>query len=112
MSKINSFVVNGTTYRALPFTFNLIVDLEDMGLSLADIQKKPMSVVRAYFALCAGKDKDFAGEELQAHILSGGNMEDVFNAMAKEMEDSDFFRNLNKSKESEVAENQKEKKSK
>lgn len=110
MSKINSFVVNGATYRAIPFTFNLIVDLEDMGISLADIQKKPMSVVRSYFALCAGKDKDFAGSEMQAHIVNGGSLEDIFNAMAKEMEDSDFFRNLNQNKEQTVAENQKSKK--
>ena len=32
MSK--SFTVNGVTYTAKPFTYNVICDLEDMGVSL------------------------------------------------------------------------------
>lgn len=107
---MNSFCINGTTYRALPFTFNLIIDLEDMGISISEIQKKPMSVIRAYFALCSKKDKDSAGAELESHLLAGGKFDDVFTAMSKEMEESDFFRSLSENKETEAATSQKSKK--
>ena len=49
---MKTFTVNGKEYRAKEFDFNLMCDFEDMGISIADMSKKPMAVVRAYFALC------------------------------------------------------------
>lgn len=91
---MRTFSINGRLYRAVPFTFNTLADLEDMGISVADMSKKPMATIRAYFALCAGGDAEFAGNELQAHMLNGGDLTSVSEAMAAEMSDSDFFRNL------------------
>lgn len=102
---MNTFTVNGTEYKAKEFDFNLICDLEDMGVSLQEAGNKPMSMVRAYFGLCAEKGKEFAGKEMEAHIIGGGTFDDIMNAMYEEMEKSDFFRNLNKKAETEVAEN-------
>lgn len=101
---MNTFTVNGTEYKAKAFDFNLICDLEDMGISLEQAGNKPMSMVRAYFGLCAGKGKEFAGKEMEAHIIGGGTFDDIMNAMSDEMEKSDFFRNLNKKAETEVTE--------
>lgn len=91
---MRTFSINGRLYKAIPFTFNTLADLEDMGISLEDMRKKPMATIRAYFALCAGGDAGYAGQELQAHMISGGNLEGISNVMAAEMEDSDFFRYL------------------
>jgi len=91
---MRTFNVNGRLYKAVPFTFNTLADLEDMGISLEDMRKKPMATLRAYFALCAGGDAAYAGQELQAHMIAGGNLESISAAMAAEMEDSDFFRSL------------------
>lgn len=91
---MRTFVINGVTYTAKPFTYNVICDLEDMGVSLQDMQNKPMSVVRAYFAVCAGKGSEFAGEQIEAHVIGGGDFTDVLEAMNEEMEKSDFFRAL------------------
>lgn len=99
---MNTFTVNGTEYKAKPFDFNLVCDLEDMGVSLEEMGKKKMSMVRAYFAICAGKGSEFAGEELNAHFVSGGKFEDVVEAMNKEMEISDFFQALSKTTETET----------
>lgn len=99
------FTVNEKEYRAKAFDFNLICDLEDMGVSLQEAGNKPMSMVRAYFGLCAGRGKEYAGKEMEAHIIGGGGFEDIMNAMSEEMEKSDFFRNLNKRAEQEIAEN-------
>ncbi len=101
---MRTFTVNGKEYRAKEFDFNLMCDFEDMGISIADMSKKPMAVVRAYFALCTGRDKDFAGKEMEAHLINGGSFDDVVNAMNDAMEKSDFFRSLNKTTEAENGE--------
>lgn len=103
MSK--SFTVNGVTYTAKPFTYNVICDLEDMGVSLQDMQNKPMSVVRAYFAVCTGRGAEFAGEQIEAHVIGGGDFTDVLEAMNDEMEKSDFFRALQGRTKSDPTEN-------
>lgn len=110
---MNTFKVNGTEYKAKPFDFNLVCDLEDMGISLEEAGRKPMSMVRAYFGMCMGKGKEAAGKELEAHIIGGGKLDDIMTAMSDEMEKSDFFRNLSKTAEEktttdETAESEKE----
>lgn len=100
---MNTFTVNGTEYKAKPFDFNLVCDLEDMGISLEEAGKKPMSMVRAYFGLCVGKGKEYAGKELESHIIDGGKFDNIITAMSEEMEKSDFFRNLNKTEEKKTA---------
>ncbi len=103
---MNTFTVNGKEYKAKPFDFNLVCDLEDMGISLEQAANRPMSMVRAYFGLCAGKDKEFSGKEIEAHIVGGGAFDEIMNAMSDEMEKSDFFRNLGKKTETETAESE------
>lgn len=103
---MNTFIVNGKEYKAKPFDFNLVCDLEDMGISLEQASNKPMSMVRAYFGLCAGKGKELAGKEMESHIISGGTFDDIMTAMSAEMEKSDFFRNLNKKTETETTANE------
>ena len=98
----NRFTVNGVTYTAKPFDFDLICDLEDMGVSIEKIDKMPMSLIRAYFAICADTEPRIASSWIQAHMAKGGKLEDITNAMAKEMNDSDFFRSLGKTEEQET----------
>lgn len=100
---MNNFKVNGKNYTAIPFTFNTICDLEDMGITLQQMKDKAMSTLRAYFALCLDGDKELAGKELQEHIVSGGDMESIAVAMNIEIENSDFFQALNKKAKAENA---------
>lgn len=93
---MNTFTINGKKITAKAIDFNTICDLEDYGLNFADIQKKSTSFMRAYLAISAGIDTEEAGLEMQNHIIGGGNFEDLIKAMTKEIENSDFFRNLNK----------------
>ena len=108
------FTVNGKRYVAKPFDFNTVCDLEDNGVSLTQMKEKPMSMVRAYFALCFNGSKEDAGKEIQAHVISGGDFNDLYEAMGQEMSESDFFQALSKkeSEEAQTDEKQAEKKTK
>lgn len=107
---MSTFTVNGTEYKSKEFDFNLICDLEDMGISLEKANEKPMSMVRAYFAFCAGKGKAFAGREMQEHIVNGGSFEEVTKAMSEAMEKSDFFRALQKTAENQTEQTEEQQK--
>lgn len=88
---MKTFEINGKEYSGKPFDFNLVCDLEDMGVSVESMEEKPMSMVRGYIALCMGKRRTDAGLEIQEHILNGGTMDDATKVMQEEMEQSDFF---------------------
>lgn len=102
---MNLFTINEKEYRAKEFDFNLVCDLEDMGISLEQAERKPMSMARAYFALCAGKGRIFAGKEIETHLVGGGSLDGLMDAMSDEMERSDFFRSLKERKTEEAPEN-------
>lgn len=86
------FTVNNKRYVAKPFDFNMLCDLEDMGVTIEQAKDKPMSMVRAYFAICTEKGKEYAGNEIQAHMIAGGTLDAVVDAMGEEMNNSDFFK--------------------
>lgn len=108
------FTLNNKRYEAREFDFNLICDLQEMGIDILDMssmRKNPIVAIRAYASLCIGADKDVAGEEIQAHVVNGGGFDEILTAMQKMMEESDFFRALNKEPE-ETAQKATQKKSK
>lgn len=98
-------VINSKEYVAKEFTFNLICDLEEMGYDMDSMGNKPMSVLRAYFSLCAGMNMEEAGRELENHIIGGGNFADLSEVMQSQLEKSDFFRNLTQGEKEETQEN-------
>ena len=101
---MRTITINNHLYPAKPFDFNLLCDLEEQGLSLEDIEKKPMSLIRTYLAFCAGMDKANAGKEIEAHVIAGGNFDSVTEVIAAEMEDSGFFRALREKTEAKEGE--------
>lgn len=102
---MNRFTVNGVTYTAKPFDFGMVCDLEGVGVSIANASKMSMSFIRGYFAVCADLDKDEAAALIQEHMMNGGTLDDISNAMAKEMNDSDFFRALSNKTDAGTEEN-------
>lgn len=102
---VNRFSINGVTYTAKPFDFDLVCELETFGVSISTFSKMGMSLLRAYFAICADLDKEDSAKEIQEHLIKGGNLDDISNAMAKEMDASDFFRALANRKQEDEDEN-------
>lgn len=105
---MRTFTINGKRYTAKPFDFNTVCDLEESGVSLSEMSKKPMSMARAYFSLCFKGSPEDAGKEIQAHIVAGGDFNDLYKAMGDEMNESDFFQALNKREGQEDQEVEKE----
>ena len=101
---MRTFTINGKLYKAKPFDFNTVCDLEDNGVSLAEMTKKPMSMARAYFALCFNGSKEDAGKEIQEHIKNKGNFNDLYAVMGEEMNESDFFQALKQDETEETPE--------
>lgn len=88
------FEVNKNKYVKLPFDFNMVCELEENGVDMEDINKKPLKLVREYFAICAGITSIEAGDEIQKHIIGGGTLDSISDAMRTEIEKSDFFQSL------------------
>lgn len=91
--------LNGKEYPAKPFDFNLVCDLEDMGVSIEEVEKKPLSVMRAYICVCMNTSKEKCGLEIQKHMQNGGDFDGIMKVIGAEMEESDFFRGQNQGAE-------------
>lgn len=102
--------LNGKTFKAVEFDFNTVCDLAEMGVQMDQIGRNPMSAMRAYIAICLHSTKEVAGALIQDHIINGGTLDDISQILIEKMENSDFFRNLNKTEEQEVTEDTTEKK--
>lgn len=101
--------VNGKDYKAKDFSFNTICDLQDMGVDLS-ANVKPTVLLRAYVSVCMGVDKETAGNEIEAHIVNGCNFDEIMETMYALMEESDFFRHLNQTTETETTTSNRKKK--
>lgn len=100
------FTINGKKYDARIFDFNMLCDMEDAGVTLEDMTKKPMSAVRAYFTACHGGDPAVAGHEIEQHIINGGDMTELMTVMSNTLSESDFFRSITKRETEETSESQ------
>lgn len=95
--------VNGKTYKAAEMTFNNVCKMEEMDAPVTLGQKVSFSLLRGYLALCMNTSKENAGDELEKHIVNGGSMDELADAMASAIEESDFFRKMSENEEQNVA---------
>lgn len=98
------FTLNNRRYEAKEVDFNLICDLSDMGINIMDmsgLRDNPLSVIRAYVALCMGVDKQTAGAEVQEHIIGGANFDEILGIITNKMDSSGFFQAISKGEDEE-----------
>jgi hypothetical protein len=91
--------INKKSYKALPLSFNVVCQLEDLGLQIADIEGKYMSVFRGWLAICMNKDMDEAGAEIEKHCENGGDLNEILDEFGKSVENSGFFQALSRTAE-------------
>lgn len=86
-------IVNGKAYPAIEVTFNALCDMDEMGVSIEDLDAKHIiRFLRAYVALCMGSTAEEAGTEIGQHVINGGNTEDLIKTMVEAFEEGGFFR--------------------
>lgn len=88
------FTINGKEYEGAKYNYNTSCMFEEMGVNISDIGKKPMGVMRAYLAISSGMDAEDAGNEIEQHLIGGGNLTEMQSVLAKEMSESGFFKSL------------------
>ena len=91
--------INNKSYKAVPFSFNTVCQLEELGLQIADIEEKSVSMLRAWVALCMGVDLETAGKEIEAHCVNGGDITGIMDEFQKTVENSGFFQALTRTAE-------------
>lgn len=96
---MRTFTLNKVVYQAKKIGFNTICAWEESGISLDQMQTKPMSMIRAYVAYCANRSIEEIGEEIEKHIIGGGDFKDIMDVLGEEMNESGFFQALGKNAE-------------
>ena len=92
--KLMKFTINGKEYEGAKYNFNTSCQFEEMGVNIADIGKKPFGVLRAYLAISGKMDLEKAGDEIEKHIVSGGDLDEMQAVLSKELTDSGFIKSL------------------
>ena len=96
--------INGRRYRFPELDFNAVCDLQDAGidpLNPKSIARKPIYAGRSILAWVMNDELEVAGNEIQQHILNGGNLTDLFECFTKAMEESGFIKSLTEKAEGE-----------
>lgn len=86
-----TFEINNKKVVAKDFDFNMMADIEEMGMDMDKVFKSPTSSCRAYLAVCLGITKEEAGLEIQEHLKNGGDLQELAVAFANAINNSDFF---------------------
>lgn len=90
---MKKITINGKDYTLKPIDFGAMCELEELGLDISNIQKQTFKTVRALASHTMGVDVDVAGNEIQAHIVGGGKIEDL-KPLFDNLLDSDFFQHI------------------
>lgn len=99
---METFKLNGRTYKAKEIDFNFVSMLGENGIALTEITKKVLPSIRVYVAYCMnGAELEMAGNEINMHVLNGGTLDDISKVFVEKMNESDFFRALNSKEEPE-----------
>ena len=91
--------INGTEYTMPDLNFNTMCKLEDMGVSLTEMDQKVLTTVRGFLALAMEDDMEKAGMEIEQHLASGGSLDPLMESINKAVNESGFFRALSQSQE-------------
>lgn len=93
------FTLNGKVYQAKEIDFNYICMLEVEGIEFKKMGKGFMNMLKVYVAYCMDVDTEVAGEEINQHIINGGNFTEITEVLSEKMETSGFFLAMGETKD-------------
>lgn len=99
--------INKNTYTIPEVTFDAICQLEENGvylLSMGSNERNLATMLRGLVAWIMDTDLQTASREIQAHIMSGGNIGDILEAATDSISDAGFFKQVAGAEETEPAE--------
>lgn len=89
------FKLNGKEYKNFELDFNTICKLEELGVNIADPQSlQGLDSIRKIISIVFDFDVEKAGKEIEAHIIGGGNFNEISEVIVKAIEDSGFIKAL------------------
>ena len=88
------FTINGTEYEGAKYDYNTHCDMKDMGVDISKFSKNPEGIIRAYLAVSGNMDLRMAGNEINEHIIGGGSLDGIMEALADEVNNSGFFQTV------------------
>ena len=95
--------INGTEYTTPALTFANLCRLEEFGLTVNDMAKRPLGFLAAFAALAIDGDLEAGKAAIEAHIQSGGTIDEISDALSKAVDESGFFKGANQEEEKKVS---------
>lgn len=88
--------INNKKYNVPRLGFGHMEKLESDGYDVVAMFKKNQvfAPASAFIMLCADCDREEANRLAEQHIYGGGNLQDIYQAFVKAIQESDFFRKV------------------
>lgn len=91
--------INNIEYTTPALTFANLCKLEDWGLTVNDMAKRPLGFLAAFTALAIGSNLEDGKAAIEAHIQSGGTVDEISDELSKAVDESGFFKGANQEEE-------------
>lgn len=91
-----SVTINNKKYEVPKLGFGHMEKLESEGYDVIAMFKKNQmfAPASAFIMLCANCDREEANRLAEQHIYGGGNMQEIYTAFVKAIDESDFFKKI------------------
>ena len=86
--------LNNKEYKIPELTFNTICKLEKKGVNLFAMDDGILGMVRGMVALAMDTDIETAGEEIEKHIATGGDLAEIMEEATEVIRESGFFQSV------------------
>lgn len=98
--------INQKNYEVPELTFRHLPIMEKCGLTVFDMMtgKYIFTTAEVFTVIVVGCDTDYADHLLEQHILGGGDIEPIYMAFVKAMNESSFFAKMLEKKKTTPAE--------
>ena len=97
---MEKILLNGKVYQAKEIDFNYICMLEVEGIEFSRIGTGFFNMLKVYVAYCMDVEPEYAGEEINKHVMNGGKLTEITNTLSEKLETSDFFRAISEKTDS------------
>lgn len=88
------FKLNGKNVAIPEFTFNTVVQLEEIGISLSEFGNSTLRFVRAIISIALNCNEEEAGNAIEEFAKDGGDITELFEAVSEKVANSGFIKAL------------------